>query len=124
MKKIEKKHRKVIETQSGIEYERLFAEAMDELANYSPIVIDKLNHEGHCSYIEWTEVMEVPEDIRDEYHQRGEFFKCGQCPFFEQNPDGRIKYFRCEKVGHRVYKPDCACLYLYQRVAEGEIKID
>ena len=124
MKTVERKHRRVIECANGKEYENLFEKTMDELAKFSPVVIDKLNAEGHCSYIEWIETYTVPENIRDEYLLQDVRYTCRQCPFYAVNPDGRKRYHDCDRVGHKVYPGDLACLYLYQRVAEGEVTIE
>lgn len=124
MKIKEKRHRRVIETESGAEYERLFEEAMEELGKYGPVVIDKLNAKGHCSYIEWIEEVKIPDDIREEMHLDDIYFNCGQCPYFIYPGDGRVKYFYCKKMCRKVSDSSDACLWVYQQVAKGEIQID
>lgn len=114
---------KVVESHSGAEFERLYNEAMAELAGKNPQEIIKLG-EGHCAYICYTESEEEPENIRDEYSLRGVSYVCGECPYFNSVDDKRVKHGICNMAGRKVRSDSYACLFLYQQIASGVVSID
>lgn len=123
MKAKEVTQRKVIAMTTAADYEERFNSAMEKLASYRPTTKDIVSEGALLTIIEWVEDRRFPENIRDEYHMRDTYFFCGDCPYFIESSQG-TKYKLCDRIGGKVQAGNQACLWLYQRVAEGEITID
>ena len=82
------------------------------------------NHNmGHCVYITWVEAMEIPETVRDEYEQVGEWHKCIECPHFVRPTDGRRKYTRCPITEGLTDAGSNCCDRFYEELDSGKIKL-
>lgn len=111
---------RVIEHQCGEEFERELNEVM---ANNKVVDFVYNMNKGHCCYVTLEEHITEAEDIRDEMNLKGIYYYCGDCPFYVQSDDRRVKYTRCKCDSHAYYNQP-ACLYLYEQVAKGEVTID
>ena len=80
---------------------------------------------GSNAHIYWEEVVQIPENIKDEFILRGETYTCGQCPFYGVNgSDDPRKAFDClhSVTMGRKRSINNACLYFYQKLASGEVR--
>lgn len=125
MKVIERTGVKVIESQSGSEFEDLMNNALREVSDLkSKYQIYWNLSRGHCAYIEYSYTEKIPETLMDEYALRGEIYYCGNCPKFFPSTDGRTQagtclYGKC----NRPIPSDRACKHFYQKVDSGEWEI-
>ena len=83
------------------------------------------NSNGSNAHIYWEEVIEIPENIKDEFILRGEVYTCSNCPWYGANgSDNPRQAFEClHKVDFgrkRTNTP--ACLFFYQKLASGEVR--
>ena len=103
--------------------------AIYELREKSPVVhfseTDPL-----CAYISYTEHVQTPESIGEEYELQGIKFRCEMCPMFtpimkrDGTPDGRLRYGDCPRSEFgRTYKDSQACDELYQMLRDGIVKL-
>ena len=90
-------------------------------------------HKGNQLEIKWfddrfsallmyTEHIEIPENIRDEYELRGECYTCGDCPMKWPITDGRSHHrWACKRAPGGIDEDIRACVPFYRMLEEGEI---
>lgn len=95
-----------------------------ELKDKNPTV----EFDGMTARICYTEHIDVPEDLSEEYHLKGVHLTCSQCPFFEPiekedgTPDARRKWGKCPCASMgRAYSDGPACESLFEMLNEGEV---
>jgi len=76
-----------------------------------------------CVVITYMETKRVPQNIRDEYELRGEYYTCGECPYYEKPTDRRMRHGSC-KLANRVDPDGPACLHFYRELSLGEITME
>lgn len=74
---------------------------------------------GFIAFVTYTETVQVPETLADEYELKGERHKCGECPHFPVITDGRVKWVRCPVTQGLVNKGTNCCDTFYKEVMEG-----
>lgn len=115
---------RVVEAATAEEFEKELNAALAEVTRWKPSLTWNNNREQHCVYIEYTEWVQIPEDVRDEYILKGRRIICGECPWYIRSDDRRIKYMTCAKGEPRCHYTKEACLALYEAVERGEVQID
>ena len=77
------------------------------------------------AFISYEKVFNVPEDIRDDYHLRGDFYFCEDCPYWGSNyKEGPEAAYLCHKkiTPKTIRGCNPACLWFYERLARGDIR--
>lgn len=70
----------------------------------------------------YTEHVEEPENIRDEYELRGECYTCGDCPMKWPVTDGRSRHrWACKRCPGGTDEDIRACVRFYQMLEDGEV---
>ena len=101
---------------------------MKELMYKSPEVTFTERDDYLIAHIAYTEKINIPETIGDQYELQDIRFTCDQCPAFKpiRNKDGSInkscKYGDCQHAEFgRTNKNSTACEWLYQMLYSGYI---
>ncbi len=129
MKRETRRHFRVVEADTGID----FQEAIDEFLStpgYRNVQVEhNKTRPNFCAYVTYEFTVEIPENAMDEYTLRGELYRCKDCPYFEKNTDGRVKQHVCRlkemaaSPGEylKVREYDDACKYFYEMLEAGDI---
>ena len=78
---------------------------------------------GLLAFVTWTEVVQVAENVAEEYALVGERHTCGECPFYVYPTDGRVKNTRCRHLGKLRSKDSSCCESFYSMLDKGEIQL-
>lgn len=118
MRDVKKIRVKVADATSADGFEKAINEILDK-ADDPEITFD--TNRPFLAYVKYTEIVSVPDCLRDAYEMRGDYHFCEECPYFIEPTDGRRKYERCE-VGEpcKVGKP--ACNLYYKMLTEGTLQ--
>lgn len=76
--------------------------------------------DGFTACIEYTTEEKFFENVKEEFEARGDVYYCDECPFIEE-PEDRRRRTTCATGSPNRYGK--ACLYLYEKIAKGEVKI-
>ena len=118
------KRHKTIQTKSPRDFDLSLEKLMEEIALDDPVVERFFDASiGHCAYVEWTVSVLKPEDVRDEFELQGIQYLCGECPFYEMNPDKRVLYSVC-KLGQKTKYGNKACVQLYEMIQKGDVNME
>lgn len=110
-----------LDARSAEELGELLTKKCEEFKEFSPEVVWNLGN-GHSAFLVYTEVVEEPEDLRDEYTLRGETYVCGECPFKEPVTDGRSHHrWRCKRMPRGTDYEQRACNWFYTQLEEGKV---
>lgn len=122
MKAVTKKKCMTVEAATGAEFDRLYEEASNTLAERG--ISPREESDGHlCVHFKWDEVMEIPETAKDRFELKGICYKCRNCPHCEIDNDHRKKRHACDISPYGiVYDDDEACEFFYKGILAGEIK--
>ena len=108
-------------------FQEKFNEAWDQVEDKNPSY--EFNKQmGHCAYIMYTEEIQIPETIEDQYALAGVSYRCRNCPHFEwpMTKAGRVNRIT-KKGGCRFaslgisYRDGFACEYFYKQMINGEL---
>ena len=75
---------------------------------------------GLCASVRFYVAEQVPETLADKYQLNNDIHHCWDCPFFELNPDRRIKKAICHK-GNKIWNDTPACDIFYEMLEGGEL---
>lgn len=117
-----KKHKqvKIIHARDAGEFEIKLNKV---LAVYPNAEIHYNDNLGFCAYVTFEYEERIPEDVREEFHEKGVFYKCRNCPEMKPPKDGRFKWCECDRAPRgRVYMNSDACEWFYRSLLKGEIK--
>lgn len=110
-----------LDARSAAELGEMLTEKCEELKGLCPEVVWNLGN-GHSAFLVYTEHLEIPEDIRDEYELRGETYTCGECPLKTPVTDGRCHHrWRCDKMPRGTDDEQEACVMFYEMLERGEL---
>lgn len=83
----------------------------------APEVIREKTADGYLAIIEYWEMKEEAETIRDEFILRGEYHRCDECPHIRRVEDRRIKHLECERgMKATTTCGDEACDWFYEQL--------
>lgn len=115
----------VIENPVGKVFQEEFNQEMVRLAAYNPQVMYPPNVPGHCAYITYTEKVEKPENAKDRLELQGIMPVCGECPFFQEPGDRRVKCGTCTKGIVPAPRYDLrACNFLCELMEAGAVDME
>lgn len=101
-------------------------EKLTEMSNrysqYDPKVVWNLGN-GCSAFLVFEEIERFPEDIREEYEMRGDYYTCGDCPYKEAVTDGRSHYpYKCHRMPRGTEDRQRACIFFYEMLEKGAMK--
>lgn len=112
---------KVVSASTADEFESKLNSALDALNEKRTAYDLQLNPTaGLLAFITYTESVQVPETLADEYELVGEKHRCAECPHFPVITDGRIKNVKCPLTGKLVRRESACCDEFYKEVLEVE----
>lgn len=110
-----------LDARSAEELGELLTTKCEELKEFCPEVVWNLGN-GNSAFLVYTEHIEEPEDLRDEYELRGETYYCAECPFKEPITDGRSRHrWRCKRMPRGTDSDQRACNWFYIQLEEGKV---
>lgn len=74
-----------------------------------------------CAVVNYTEILKVYDNVKEEYENRGEVYFCVDGPLYRPQPDGRRKGGYCARKSF-VADGATACKRFYEDLATGEIE--
>lgn len=74
------------------------------------------------AWVKFTEVTLEPESLRDQYELKGVKPKCGDCPYYKEPTDRRLRYGSCSMYAKTDPKDD-ACEPFFKWLDLGEVKL-
>lgn len=90
MKTINKSQIIVIDSASAEDFQAEYNAAMDKLTDISITIEDKqISVENFRAVIMYSEKVRLPECLKDEYHIRGIYPTCSECPMYTPASKGR-----------------------------------
>lgn len=111
---------KVIHVKDAYAFETQINKVLEEYPKAEIRFNDSL---GFCAYIIYEYDEAIPEDVADQFHQVGVYYKCRNCPHMEPPQDGRFKWCGCDiSPWGRTRMDSEACEYFYKALLTGEIK--
>lgn len=120
MKTIKHKRVKVILANDAAGFE---TQLNRTLARFPEAKIEWNHALGFCAYITYTFEEDIPEDVREEFHQNGVYYHCRNCPRMEPPQDGRFKMCNCDIHPHgKTHMDREACEWFYKALLTGEIR--
>ena len=112
---------RVVEEEDGRAFQHHLNRAFKELSQEEGFHFELRDRaKGHCAYITWVEVEEIPETVKEIAHQKGIRYQCKDCPYIKIPKDRRLKW--CECPFGACTKNDEACDWFYKEVAKGSVK--
>ena len=112
---------KIIHANSAEEFEESLNRYLSQLAEAKVKYNLSFNNSlGFCAYLIYTEVVDIPESISEEYELRGERRYCTECICCRIPDDRRIKNYQCSHTHSRVSKYSPCCDYFYEMLERGE----
>ena len=117
MRERKKKRVRVVDGADARDFETALNAALEEMAD-PEITFDP--NRPFLAYVVFNEVVQIPENIQEAYEMRGEYHKCGECPYFYPSSDKRVKYVDCD-LGERVGAESSACRLFYKMLNEGTL---
>lgn len=84
MRRVKKSQMLYVEGQTGEEFQKSYNTAMDSLTEAHITVDEKMiSLDKLSAVILYTQTVEIAENMKDRYAQKGIFPTCGECPYFE-----------------------------------------
>ena len=117
MREKRKKHTRIIHGANAEHFETALNEVFEQVSDPEVIFHQAV---PFLAYITYTEIIEEPENVQEAYEMRGEYHHCGECPYYHEPTDGRVKYTDCD-LGHRVSEKSSACRLFYKMLNEGTL---
>ena len=110
----------VVRSHDPMEFEKLFNERIDALADSNPTYQIKDTGDILSAVITYEEVYSLVDSIADEFHFEGVRYLCKHCPHLEDPKDRRIKYCKCKyaELG-MTHKNHEACEFFYRQLKAG-----
>ena len=71
-----------------------------------------------AAYVEYQELTEVPETLKEKYELAGDARSCRECPYFVRTKDKRYKWHYCAQKQRKVTECQGACETYYQLLEE------
>lgn len=128
MKKYTKHEQATIVTASAHEFDRQVNDVLDAASSRGAEItgIDRRREGGEfIAFIDMVSEVKILESIMDGYQDRGECYKCGECPHMLRSGDKRRRYHQCEMgMREQTRWNSPACLYFYEALDRGEIDVD
>ena len=121
MRTIKRQMCKAIKQETPEAFEREYIEALTDVK--SPSIYKDYKDGCFIAIITWeTETLET-ETVADEFHLEGIRYVCGQCPYLEDDGDGRKKRFPCKySEFSTVDKRQECCELFYKKLKQGLIE--
>lgn len=114
-----KKHFRCIRAASAEEFEDKVSEIYEEHPAAAVMFHQAM---PFLAYVDWTEDVNVPETLADEFVLKGVKLFCCDCPHLEMKNDMRVRYHRCKYSTGPVRFDQPACDILYrEEVKRGRI---
>lgn len=111
-----------VKADNAAEFAAMLDEALKVLKiNEQPQIDRNVPYLAHIFYVEQ---VDMPENIKDEYEQRGERYYCSDCPYFNKPNNHRTKYVKCGYRDALVSASKPACVMFYQRLHDGLLEVD
>lgn len=117
----------IVNEDSASAFEEVLNAKMKELSRNHPVIAFNENYPFYAR-ISYTQTVEIPENVADQFELEGACFHCGDCPMFQPilkadgTVDGRVRYGNCEMSEFgRTYKDSKACDQLYKMLKSGRI---
>lgn len=109
-------------------FAQAFNEVAEKLAGISYEKIWNLN-EGHCLYFVYSETIQEPETLEDEFILMNQEKYCGDCPYFNPDEDYVLGVCTHNKVHvktrtGKLNASGKACNRLYEGLKKGELITD
>lgn len=79
---------------------------------------------GHCIYIYYDRLVEMPSTAEERYEAKGMKYFCIDCPHYRKSDDKRVIYTICGYGRHRTAAKNCACAEFYEMMERGEIEVE
>lgn len=109
-----------VDARDAAELAELLNEKMEQIKGAQPEI--KWFDGQFSALLFYTEHIEEPENIRDEYELRGECYTCGDCPMKWPITDGRSRHrWACKRCPGGTDEDIRACIKFYQMLEEGEL---
>lgn len=109
-----------VDAMSAEELAELLTEKCEELRGNSPEI--KWFGERFSAVLFYTEHIEEPENVRDEYILKGDTYTCGDCPFKYPMTDGRCHHrWACDRAKGGTDEDVPACVWFYEKLSKGEV---
>lgn len=113
---------KVIESESGKEFEQAFNSTIEKLG-YTKDYNIEISNGKFFAIIHYNEENYEPETIAEEYELRGEIFHCRDCPELQDDHDARKKRFACKRAEYGITRKDeSSCEWFYRQLSQGKLK--
>lgn len=124
MREKTKERIKVIECDSGAEFEMELNRAFETLTDRKGFRYEiRERKNGHCAYVFWKEVERIAETARDQCDLDGIRLYCGDCPKCDRPLDKRKKWCVCPLApGGYVSMNESACEWFCREYLAGREK--
>ena len=94
------------------------------LMNHSDVKIEREPQVAMMCYMTFTDMVEIPETLREEYLLAGSSLECRDCPMLRKSEDKRRKKHFCPVKQATVRLNMKCCEEFYEKVEAGEIIIE
>lgn len=125
MKTIQKSQVVVIDEQTAEAFQERYNAAMDELTDISITIEEKMvSVDKFRAVIMYSTKVRLPECLKDEYHLRGIYPTCSECPMYTPSGKGRGV---CPRVRGSLMDCDEICNYRWMEMEnefKREVRID
>lgn len=119
----------VVTADSPYVFKELLNSRIRELAQYEPQVVERsIDGSEYRAMIQWTETESVGLDsrlfsVREEFHDEGIRFICGECPLHDIETNKRRKRVSCKYADNGVTHLDHECCeYFYKLLKQNRIE--
>lgn len=122
MRSYDIKQVRVVHKETAEAFESALNAVLEEITD--PKAEIEYNHaKGFCAYVTYSETRKKVEGAKDLFNMEGVRYLCAECPYFEKEYDGRVKWGYCDmSVSGRTRKDSECCELFYRLLASGEIK--
>ena len=118
MKEQKRKRVRVIDGADARQFERALNDALGDMDD-PDITFDP--NRSFLAYVTYWDIVQIPQTVQDAYEMRGEFHKCGECPYYHKPSDKRKKNTLCD-IGEYVDAKTSACNLFYKMLNEGRLQ--
>ena len=117
MKKVEREVAIIASGETVEEFEKAVNEALRKGASLESLDLPTLR-----AWLKFIEVTYTPESLRDQYALKGITPKCGDCPYYKEPTDRRLRYGSCSMYAKTDPKDD-VCEPFFKWLDLGEVKL-
>lgn len=119
MRVIARKRVRTVQANDPDEFDKMFNEASDELAENVKLQWDTA---PMCVHFIYEEPVKIPETVADEFELQGIKYYCKDCPNFQKGKNKRCRSQGCKYAEYGTvadFTP--ACEWFYKQVLQGKI---